>query len=844
MPIGVQDPLWKRLWNLKLPNRILLFAWRLCHNSLPTPGNLAIRHLNDDSSCGFCQQSSINNCHIFFDCPFDAQIFRIAGLHDQILRRHRPLCDLWTRTLILDTQFPSTAFLIALLSGIWQTRNSMLFEQTSTSPWSAVLQSSKIVRDFMEQNQNQNSMDRSLRIMLAFQPPPPDVIRVFFYGSINHVAKCTGAGIVIQSSDGQFMRGLYRQFLGVTDSNIGEALAMREALLFCRRLGIANVAIQGDFSLIVLAAMNEIDGPSACTPVLEDVIYICYDLPVANLSWIPSLDNVVAHSLVKYAKKIKMNSSSRSIFQGFQGKQGLPISSKPAGMKNGYHHQTAADKNGEKDEQSGIRRRLSSMSLKIQEESGRSGSAVSDYIMGSFRRSKSMSSMGAQYAGNSIRKWWDLGWAWVLSRKPAFAQDLEMNEHEMAAIGSHHKGSWKHVLFKLKLELGKLLRSDNMNHVGWFVAPSNQLLHHHHRLVFQQQEQGIRYPTHHFNHPIRIRAADTSSINSTTTPHQQIPTSSPSSPSIPGGEQGWVSFAEKVSGEWDGYGADFTNSGEPIQLPESVVPEAFREWDVQVFDWQTQCPTLAPPQPHSHFDFHYRLIALLPTVGCEADAATTYSTLLRHIDTSLAFGYLPATGSYVAVWPVQPQLIELEHCLVDPADVHSRVRVIQVLRVLPDHRGLELEAIKVFSEQWYGPFRNGDQLGGCSIRDSAFASTPALDSSKISGVWQATQRTFAIYHDDPSNNDIKELVDDETGAPQSCSRDGDGVVLLPKRLWCYSSSNQNPKDHRSHVFQVGWLLEDGLAIISTCSFSPNANLKARDLFNTREAANLKVILIS
>lgn len=84
----------------------------------------------------------------------------------------------------------------------------------------------------------------------------------------------------------------------------------------------------------------------------------------------------------------------------------------------------------------------------------------------------------------------------------------------------------------------------------------------------------------------------------------------------------WMEFATNVSGEWDGYGADFSSEGEPIELPEQVVPEAFREWEVKVFDWQTQCPTLA--QPHD-FTLFYKLIKLLPTVGCEADAATRLS---------------------------------------------------------------------------------------------------------------------------------------------------------------------------------------------------------------------------
>lgn len=137
----------------------------------------------------------------------------------------------------------------------------------------------------------------------------------------------------------------------------------------------------------------------------------------------------------------------------------------------------------------------------------------------------------------------------------------------------------------------------------------------------------------------------------------------------------------------------------------------------------------------------YKTIQLLPTVGCEADAATIYSIQERNISAphNSAFAYL-STGCYVAVWPIGNQInsanksMELEHCLIDPNNKESRIRIIQVLEL--QESGLKLLGIRVFVEQWYGPFRNGDQLGGCAIRDSAFAATEPLKASQVAGVWQ------------------------------------------------------------------------------------------------------------
>lgn len=169
-----------------------------------------------------------------------------------------------------------------------------------------------------------------------------------------------------------------------------------------------------------------------------------------------------------------------------------------------------------------------------------------------------------------------------------------------------------------------------------------------------------------------------------------------------------------------------------------MVPEAYREWEVKVFDWQTQCPTLAEPEDHI---LEYKTIQLLPTVGCEADAATRHSIDERKIGGenfgAIAFAY-HSTGSYVTVWQKKDNLLELEYCLINPQDFESRVRIIQLIRVI-DNTKLVLHSIKVFREQWYGPFRNGEQLGGCAIRDSAFASTAPLIASEVTGSWQGSK---------------------------------------------------------------------------------------------------------
>jgi hypothetical protein len=221
-----------------------------------------------------------------------------------------------------------------------------------------------------------------------------------------------------------------------------------------------------------------------------------------------------------------------------------------------------------------------------------------------------------------------------------------------------------------------------------------------------------------------------------------------------GEEESWQAFCAQVGGEWDGYGAEFTTRGEPLELPSAVVPETFREWGVEIHDWQTQCPTL--PQPAQKGKLWYKVIRLLPTVGCEADAATTFSVEECSTQEGGAAAAASAlayhkNGSYTAVWRGQPTILEnpgpgpgklvvregeglaVEQCLV-VQDNNGRTRVRVLHELLP-----RWNSITVYRESWEGPFRNGESLGGCASSTSAFATQARLEASSLAGNWHVDQ---------------------------------------------------------------------------------------------------------
>lgn len=78
--------------------------------------------------------------------------------------------------------------------------------------------------------------------------------------------------------------------------------------------------------------------------------------------------------------------------------------------------------------------------------------------------------------------------------------------------------------------------------------------------------------------------------------------------------ESWGSFSSLVSGEWEGYASDFATDGTPLQLPESAVPQAFRDWGLSLFAWQSHSSSLADPTGM----VSCRTQRFMPAVACDS----------------------------------------------------------------------------------------------------------------------------------------------------------------------------------------------------------------------------------
>lgn len=157
-----------------------------------------------------------------------------------------------------------------------------------------------------------------------------------------------------------------------------------------------------------------------------------------------------------------------------------------------------------------------------------------------------------------------------------------------------------------------------------------------------------------------------------------------------------------------------------MPIPERFVPPAFKEWGVELVDWQSQCAMNVTAED----GIYAKELRFLPTQGCEADASTVESAEERTVAAADVFPAAAeedpvAFGSYSSGAAtlhsggggggVEEQVVE--HCLAfdfqgkgeEDEPNRARVRVQQTLRVAAAEgaASVAIQAISAWKEFYY-----------------------------------------------------------------------------------------------------------------------------------------------
>ncbi|XP_028246765.1 uncharacterized protein LOC114424098 [Glycine soja] len=122
------------LWNLKIPLKQTVFAWRLIKDRLPTRTNLRTRQVElNDSRCPLCNRLDEDATHLFFHCTktlplwWESQSWiNSSGVFPHNPKDHFPQHENWSAVGVRARRWK--CWWVALTWTIWKHRNRVVFD--------------------------------------------------------------------------------------------------------------------------------------------------------------------------------------------------------------------------------------------------------------------------------------------------------------------------------------------------------------------------------------------------------------------------------------------------------------------------------------------------------------------------------------------------------------------------------------------------------------------------------------------------------------------------------------------------------------------------------------------
>ncbi|KAK6134533.1 hypothetical protein DH2020_031703 [Rehmannia glutinosa] len=158
------------------------------------------------------------------------------------------------------------------------------------------------MKEFLRQPFTSEEVTRALKHMHPFKSPGPDANgwperpsadlkahclaekkplgpRIFFDGAIS--ASYAGIGVATFDSSGTFIHGFSKKVIGISEAEIAEVLALKEALNLGKQLNLSLIEIYGDATTIILAVNGEAFFPRSCISLADDVLLLKAQVSVA-----------------------------------------------------------------------------------------------------------------------------------------------------------------------------------------------------------------------------------------------------------------------------------------------------------------------------------------------------------------------------------------------------------------------------------------------------------------------------------------------------------------------------------------------------------------------------------
>ncbi|XP_074314802.1 uncharacterized protein LOC141650968 [Silene latifolia] len=288
--------LWKVLWGLQVPPKLIHFLWRGCVGMLAVKANLFRRHCCPSELCALCEEGVETDIHAVFLCSWTRVFWAASGFDEIMSEAPQSSFREWLIWALQHINGDARGRFLALVWAMWTIRNSRTFEEEPCKPEVVIMGFERMVADY----QGLASMTKEHMGTVEgvgrdrWEPPSEGALKINTDAAIMEDST-VGLGVVGRDCAGTVKVVTCRRVRARWTAEMAEAKALLFGIEVVQRMGLGNVSLETDALNVVRAVRKEVVLRSPFGLCVREVGNLAKSIGCRSFSHVKRGGNTVAH---------------------------------------------------------------------------------------------------------------------------------------------------------------------------------------------------------------------------------------------------------------------------------------------------------------------------------------------------------------------------------------------------------------------------------------------------------------------------------------------------------------------------------------------------------------------
>lgn len=297
---GPFTDVWRKLWNLNVPNKVKNFVWRAATNVLPTAVNLISKRVNIPPTCAVCLASdetilhSLVECNVAKACWISSSVGFVGHCYSFLE---------WLDHIFTRCSKEECHVAMMICWRVWINRNDKVWNNKTGSVNQVLNSAGQLLYQWQAAKKQQFYADTDVHKLvhgaICWERPKFGWVKRNVDAAIFSSQGNIGFGCVLRNSEGVFLTARCAGMAGNFGAREAEALGIREALSWLKGLQFPCVIVETDCLQVFQALVEEFSGPNGFGLIVDECRALAKSLGEVQFSFVRRSTNLAAHSVAR-----------------------------------------------------------------------------------------------------------------------------------------------------------------------------------------------------------------------------------------------------------------------------------------------------------------------------------------------------------------------------------------------------------------------------------------------------------------------------------------------------------------------------------------------------------------